>query len=132
MPILANIPVKKYDNTTDVTYVAVASAASDGVTADYQLVAGFTIPAARPTFKVMTRVNGKQTSRRVNASYKWPLTYTDPNGKIVQSGSINGEFSMILPQDVDPLIVREAHQQFVKLLSSAALRDTMDSGTAPR
>lgn len=132
MPTLANITVKKYDNTTDVIYVAVSSASSDGVPAEYQNQTGFTIPAFRPTLKLSTRNNGKGTARRVNSSFKWPLTSVDANGRTTVSGSVNGEFSMVLPQDVDPAVVREAHQQFVKLLASVALRDTFDSGTAPR
>lgn len=132
MPTLSNITVKKYDNTTDATYVGVASASSDGVAAEYQLQTGFAIPATRPTLKIVTRTNGKNTARRVTASFKWPLSYTDANGRLVMSGSVPGEFSMVLPQDVDPVVIREAHQQFVKLLASTVLKDVMDTGTAPR
>lgn len=132
MPTQVNITVKKYDATTDVTYVATAAASADGVAAEYQNQTGFAIPATRPTFKLSTRNNGKGTARRVSASFKWPLAYTDPNGRLVLNGSVPGEFSMVLPQDVDPLIVREAHQQFVKLLASIPVRDTMDTGNAPR
>lgn len=132
MPTLSNITIKKYDATTDVIYVAVASAASDGVAAEYQNQTGFAIPSHRPTFKVSTRPNGKNTSRRVTASLVWPLTTTDISGKVVRSGSVNGEFSMVLPQDVDQAVVREAHQQFAKLLASSPLKDVMDTGFAPR
>lgn len=132
MPVQTNIVVKKYDNTTDVTYVAVAGASADGVAAEYQNQTGFTIPATRPTVKVTSRNNGKGTARRVGVSMKWPLSYTDPNGKLVISGSVPGEFSMVLPQDVDPNLVREATQQFVKLLASNALKDVLDTGMAPR
>lgn len=132
MPTLSNITVKKYDNTTDVVYTAVASAASDGVAAEYQNQTGFAIPSNRPTLKLSTRANGKGTSRRASASFVWPLTTVDLSGKTVRSGSVNGEFSMILPQDVDQTVVREAHQQFAKLLASSALKDVLDTGFAPR
>lgn len=133
MPTLSNITVKKYDGTTDVTYVGVASASADGVAAEYQLQAGFPVPATRPTFKITSRNNGKGTSRRVTGSFKWPLTYTEAaTGRLIISGSVPGEFSIVLPQDVDPLIVREAHQQFAKLIASLAMKETMDTGSAPR
>lgn len=133
MPTLSNITIKKYDGTTDVTYVAVASASADGIAAEYQNQTGFTIPATRPTFKITSRNNGKGTARRVNGSFKWPLTYTDTTtGRLIVSGSVPGEFSMVLPQDVDPLIIREAHQQFAKLIASLTMKETMDVGTAPR
>lgn len=132
MPTLSNITVKKYDNTTDVVYVAVAAASADGVPAEYQNVSASTIPAARPVLSLSTRSNTKKTSRRVVASYKWPLTYTDPNGRVTTNGSVNGEFSVVIPQDVDPLVVREAHQQFAKLIASAVFKDVMDTGMAPR
>lgn len=132
MPSIANITVKKYDGTTDVTYVPVASASSDGVPAEYQLQTGFPVPATRPTLSISTRSNTKKTSRRLVAAFKWPLSYTDASGRLVTSGSVNGEFSMVLPQDVDPLVVREAHQQFAKLIASGPMRESMDSGTAPR
>lgn len=132
MPTLSNITVKKYDNTTDVTYVAVAAASADGVPAEYQNQTGFAIPAIRPTLSVSTRSNAKKTARRAVVAYKWPLSYVDPNGRTVINGSVNGEFSMVIPQDVDPLIVREAHQQFAKLIASSALKEVLDTGMAPR
>lgn len=132
MPTLSNITVKKYDGTTDVIYVAVAAASADGVPAEYQNQTGFPVPATRPTLAVSTRSNAKKSSRRLVAAYKWPLTYTEPSGKLVINGSVNGEFSMVLPQDVDPLVVREAHQQFAKLIASIPLKDSMDTGMAPR
>lgn len=132
MPTLVNLTVKKYDGTTDVTYVPVSAASSDGVFAEYHNVSGFPIPATRPSFKVSTRNNGKGTARRISCVFRWPLFYTDPNGKVVTSGSVPGEFSIVLPQDVDPSVVREAHQQFAKLIASSLMRDTMDQGYAPR
>lgn len=132
MPQLANLTVKKYDGVTDVTYVPVSAASSDGVFAEYHNTSGFPIPATRPSFKIATRNNGKGTARRINGVFRWPLFYTDPNGKVVIGGSVPGDFSIVLPQDVDPLIVREAHQQFAKLIASTLMRDTMDQGQAPR
>lgn len=132
MPTLSNITVKKYDGTTDVTYVAVAAASADGVPAEYQLQTGFAIPATRPTLKVSSRNNGKGTARRINGAFRWPLSYLDPNGKLVISGSVPGEFSIVLPQDVDPAVIREAHQQFVHLLASTVLKAVLDDGQAPR
>lgn len=132
MPTLANLTVKKYDGTTDVVYVPVGAASSDGVFAEYQNTAGFPIPATRPSFKVAARNNGKGTARRINCVFRWPLFNIDPNGKVAISGSVPGEFSIVLPQDVDPLIIREAHQQFSKLIASTLMRDTMDQGQAPR
>lgn len=133
MPAIANITVKKYDGTTDVVYTAVASASSDGVPAQYEAQTGFTVPATRPTFKVTSRFNGKKTSRRVNATYSYPVSYVDSTtGRTVIIGSIAGEFSMILPQDIDQVAVREAHQQCVGLLKSATMKAVFDEGTAPR
>lgn len=132
MPAISNITVKKYDGTTDVTYVPVASASSDGVPAEYQLQTGFPVPATRPSLSISTRSNTKKTSRRLVAAYKWPLFSLDTSGRPVLNGSVNGEFSIVLPQDVDPLVVREAHQQFAKLIASLPMRDSMDTGMAPR
>lgn len=132
MPAISNITVKKYDGTTDVTYVPVASASSDGVPAEYQLQTGFPVPATRPTLRISTRSNTKKTSRRLVAAYKWPLFSPDASGRPVLNGSVNGEFSIVLPQDVDPLVIREAHQQFAKLIASLPMRDSMDTGMAPR
>jgi len=133
MPTLSNITVKKYDGTTDVIYIPVSSASSDGVKAEYQNQTGFTVPATRPLFSISTRGNSAGTSRRVSANFIWPLFYTDPvTGKLTRSGGIPGSFTMVVPQDVDPLITREAHQQFAHLCAAAAMKDVMDTGYAPR
>lgn len=133
MPAIANITVKKYDGSTDVVYTAIASASSDGVAAQYEAQTGFTVPATRPTLKITSRPNGRKTSRRVNVAYSYPVTYTDTTtSRTVLNGSISGEFSIILPQDIDQATVKEAHQQFVGLLKSAALKAVFDEGMAPR
>jgi hypothetical protein len=132
MPTLQNITVKKYDNVTDVIYIAKAGATADGVPAIYQLEAGFPVPATRPTLKVTTRDNGKGTSRRFTANYRYPIYYTDANGKLVISGSVPGEFSTVLPQDMDQTIPNEAHQQFVHLLAHALMKEMLAAGQAAR
>lgn len=133
MPILSNITVKKYDGTTDAVYVGISSASADGVPSEHQLQTGFPIPATRPTIRTSSRNNGKGTARRVSVSGKYPLSYTDAaTGRVVVSGSVPCEFSIVLPQDADPVVVREAHSQFTKFLSSTAMRDVFDTGYAQR
>lgn len=133
MPAISNITVKKYDGTTDVTYVAVASASADGVPALFEVQTGFPVPATRPNVRITSRSNGKNTSRRITMTYGYPVSYVDTTtGRTLRTGAISGEFSIILPQDMDQTSVREAHQQFAGLIKSALLKAVMDEGMAPR
>lgn len=133
MPTLSNITVKKYDGTTDAVYVGIAAASADGVPSIHELQTGFPVPATRPVVKTASRNNGRGTARRIVVSGKYPLFHTDSTtGRVVIDGSVPCEFSIVLPQDADPVFVREAHSQFTKLLASAAMRDMFDSGYAQR
>lgn len=132
MPQMADITVKKADNTTDVVYVAQAPSSGDGVPAVWRVDAGFTHAMAKPVFQISSRSNGQKTARRVEFTFVLPQTYTESTTNLVKVQNkvpISGSF--VLPLEVPDSIVAEAVHQLTNLLSSTLVRNSLKAGFAP-
>lgn len=131
MPNLANITIKKADGTTDVVYTAVAGAAGDGIPAIFRNnTVGMTL-AERPTVLVKAAYNGPKTARRLRGDFSWP-TVSDIGGERKITGRMSGDFSVLIPQNQDPAVIKEQAFQFANLVASALFKASMEEGYAPR
>ena len=132
MPALANITVKKADNTTDVVYTATAASAGDSSPAVFRNNTVGTTIAERPTLLVRSTDNGSRTARRLRVDYSWPIVTTDAGGNKVVSGRMSGEASVLIPQNQDAAVIAEQAAQFGNLIGSALIKASFNEGFAPR
>jgi len=132
MPNMANIVVKKADNTTDVTYVSMVSSAGDKSSALWRQTAVAGQANLQPYLEVRSQWNGPRTVRRVEGKFGFQNTYTDANTtqKIVKA-TVLGSFVMQVPSVTDEFIANEAAAQFGNLLASALMKSVNASGFAP-
>lgn len=131
MPSLANITIKKADGTTDVVYTAIAGAAGDGVPAVFRNnTVGQTL-SERPTLLLKAAFNGPKTARRLRGDFAWP-TVRDVGGERTITGRMSGDFSVLIPQNQDPALIKEQAFQFGNLIASTLIKASMEEGYAPR
>lgn len=132
MPQMANITVKKYDGTTDVTYTAVIASAGDKTSAKWENATVGGTRAARPTFQLRAESNGAGTARRVHGIFVWPITVTDSvTGQIKVTGNMNASVNCLVPQNQTEAEIKEQCAQFANVLASALIKQSMIDGYAP-
>lgn len=131
MPTLANIVIKKSDNTTDVTYTGIAGSSGNSPAVFRSNVAGLTV-AERPTLLISSRDNGPKTARRVDLNYSWPLVEQDAGGNKRISGRMTGTASVLIPQAQNADVIKEQAYQFANLMGSALVKASLEEGYAPR
>lgn len=132
MPNMANITIKKADGATDVVYTAIAGAAGDGTPAVFRNNTVGSTLAERPTLLVRATSNGTKTARRVRGDFSWPIVATDAGGNKTITGRMTGETSVLVPQNQDPLVIKEQAYQYGNLIASAIIKASFEEGYAPR
>lgn len=130
MPNMADITVKKADNTTNVVYSALTPSAGDKVAARWRSNAVSAIPAHRPVVEVVSRDNGSKDGRRIQMSVKYPIIQTVSGVESVIA-TVPFDCSALVPQNVDTAQVTEAIHQAGNLLVSALMRSVYVDGYAP-
>jgi len=128
---MANITVKKADNTTDVVYSVATPSAGDKSPAVWKNQTVGTVNAARPTFTLVAADNGTKKSRRVRSTFFWPKTRVDALSNVVVSGGASSESSHLIPQDMTPAEIGEYVAQYANLLASALVKSALNEGYAP-
>lgn len=131
MPSMANITVKKADNTTDVVYTALTPSAGDTVAAIWRHEEVGVYPGLRKTFRFTSRFNGPRTGRRVELTFVAPVVVTDVSGNLTSTQKIPLTFSGVIPQNVPVAAITEAIAQATNLLVSTLIRDSLNTGYAP-
>lgn len=130
MPQIANITVKKFDGTTDITYVAVAGA-SGREPALFRANAASAIPAHCPTFRLSGGSNSNGTTRIMRWEFDLPIIDSSSGAPVVVGHQIaNGTIPVV--QNLDFAQVREGVAQALNLVASALVRTSVLEGYAPR
>lgn len=128
MPSMANITVKKADNTTDVVYTAASPSAGDSVPAVWKNQTVGTVLASRPTFTLTAQNNGTKKARRLRTTFIWPKTRTDAATNIIVSGGASSESSHLIPQDMTAVEIGEYVAQYANLMASALIKQCLNDG----
>lgn len=126
MPNMANITVKNAANA-DVVYVAGSPSSGDRVPARWKQNAAGVSWATRPDFTIVTRSNGRNTTRIVEGMFKFPILDVDGNITDV----IPGSFTFTGVNSVDAAKINDAFVQFGNLIASALVRAVAQEGFAP-
>jgi hypothetical protein len=131
MPIMANITVKKNDNTTDITYTAVSASGGDGSPALWKENTASTVPAFRPSFALKSDWNGSKSARKVLTEFRYPTTVTDSGGKQSVSDTAIITISGTFPQGMTDTQLNEAVSQGLNLAAATLVKDSCKAGYAP-
>lgn len=133
---MANLTVKKADETTNITYDALTGAAGDGSEAvwrqDTGAAAGMPV-GHRATLKMRTVNNGPRTARRATVDYKRPYsTQNSVTTKYEASDAFvfNGNFTM--PNAIPASEIAESVHQLCNALAQALIKDALKAGYAPQ
>ncbi len=136
MPAVADIVVKKADETTNITYNALTGAAGDGSEAvwrqDTGAAAGMPI-GHRALFKMKTVNNGPKTGRRALFDYKRPYsTQNTVTSKYEATDAVTGSANVLLPSAIPASEQSEAIRQFCNLLAATLIKQSLEAGYAPQ
>lgn len=133
MATATNLTVKKYDNTTDVTYTVISGAPGDKLPAIWRNESFATVAGNRPVFTVASKAvqNGKN-ARVVEAKLQFPELYTNSTTGVT-SVRLKDVVSCAVTIDLDGADAthQEVVAQFFNLCNSATLRPVFVSGYAP-
>lgn len=130
MATIANITVKKADGTTNITYSAVQGAAGDANPARWRSDTANPVRAFRDTLSMVAKPNGPATARRVNLIFSGPVVRS-VSGVDAVVGTIPGELSILIPNNLTDTEVAEKVEQFINLLADTAVRTAIKAGFAP-
>lgn len=129
MANIANLSVKKTDGTTNVTFSAVAGAASDGVAATWVNTTSSSIRQNRASLSMKAKLNGTKTARRVDIQAVFPIVRIVSGAEVVV-GRIPVDYSLPVPEWATDSEIAEAVDQSINLLSEATVRAQIKSGTS--
>lgn len=130
MAAIANITIKKADNTTDVVYTALTGAPGDGVPAKWRNE-DISLPIGqRANVTVLTKPNGKSDARIVQVRVRRPVVRT-VNGAPVLIGTIPFEINATLGEQYTQAEIDEAVAQALNFAAVIAIRDAFRTGYAP-
>lgn len=133
MATATNLTVKKYDNTTDVTYTVISGAPGDKLPAIWRNESFATIAGNRPVFTVASKAvqNGKN-ARVVEAKLQLPELFTNSTTGVT-AVRLKDIASCAVTIDLDGADVthQELVAQFFNLCNSGSMRSVFISGFAP-
>lgn len=128
MPTIANIIVKKADNTTNYTLTAVSGAPGDRGFAQWQ--GEGSMPSVKPQLRMKTQWNGPKTGRQVEASGSFPFV-TLVNGVDTVVSQIPFRFSCTVPTNMPGTTAADGVAVIANFLASQLVKDAASSGFAP-
>lgn len=131
MPNMADITIKKADNTTNVVYVA-CQPANQQEPALFRQNAFSARAANRPTFTIMSRKSSANAqTQRLEVRFNFPILATVDGVEVVKDNiPFTGQFT--IPLKISDNDLTEAVAQYTNLLSSSLVRSVLASGFAPR
>jgi len=132
MPSMANITVKKADNTTDITFTALNPSSGDTVPALWRSETAGPSASLRPTLQMKSTWNGPRTARRVEVEYQYPYTLTDTTtSSTYVKARVPIKMTVTVPAEIPDTVVTEAVNQFTNLADSTLVIDCFKIGFAP-
>lgn len=129
MPSMANITVKKNDDTTDIVWTAVQPSSGDGVAAVWRQEVASMHAAGKPTLALSAKYNGNRSARRMTAEFRHPQVYTNSTTGIVGVENILPiSVSVSIPVTFPQALLDEAISQSFNLLDATLIKDCFKAG----
>jgi hypothetical protein len=132
MPTMADIVVKKADNTTNVTYSSVTASGGEKSPAVWRDNSFAGTIGQRPELRIKSSANGAQSARKVSGSFTYPSVYTDTTTsqtKVAYRSNVS--FDASVSMNMTDAQLAEFAAQFGNAVASALVRSVMASGYAP-
>ena len=135
MPTMAAIVVKKYDNTTDITYDALSASGGDGSPAvwrqDTGQAAGKPV-GLRPIVKVTTTWNGPKTARQIRYNLVFPYAVQDSTTTLYSAKDrVVFDGILTVPQAIPSTDINEAVAQGFNVIATLLIKQSGYTGYAP-
>lgn len=128
MPSLANITVKKSDDTTDITYTGLQPSAGDGSPAVWRQMAQ-PYPSCQPELRLIAKPAKGKMGRSVRGTFVYPQAMVNSTTGITSVlTTAFGDFTFVLDKNMSQIEINEAAVQFANLISSALIRSCMATG----
>jgi hypothetical protein len=132
---MADIVVKKADETTNVTYNALTPSGGDAGIARWRQDTGAPagLPAEyRASFYVRTQEHDSGKARKATATYRRPATYQDTTTTLYKSDfALSGKTELIIPKGMTPAEQSEGIRQYCNLLAATLFKQIAEAGYAP-
>lgn len=129
MPAIANITVKKNDNTTDIVWTGVSPSAGDGVPAIWRSQTVGNAASHQPELRLSAKDGSNGGKRVMRVTYVYPQISTNTTTgvtSVVDKMVFAGDWQ--LPKSMAAVDVNEAASQLANLVASALLKDCIKSG----
>lgn len=127
MASLANITVKKFDGTTDITYTGVSPQGGSEAPARWASQTVGSAQAHQPDLRVSARERGNVVE--IRGTYKYPELQTNTTtSKTSVLRVIDGSFNFKYDRAVNATDGNEAAHQFANLVSSTLIKEIMRTG----
>lgn len=135
MPTMANIVVKKFDGTTDITYDALSGSGGDGSPAVWRQDTGAAsgLPVGlRKLFKLWTLWNSPKTARQMKFNIIMPYAVQDSTTTLYSAKDrVVFDGIVTIPQGIPASEINEAIYQGLNLLGSLLVKQSGAAGFAP-
>lgn len=131
MPNMADIIVKKADETTNITYSQFVPSAGDKSAALWKSTTVGSAPGFNPSLRCESSFNGPGTARRVNLRYAYPYTVTGGDGTVTIQDTFRFDGTAVVPQGMPQATIDEAAAQAMNLLASVLIKQCLKSGYSP-
>jgi hypothetical protein len=131
MPDMADLTVKKADETTNIVYTKKVASAGDRTKALWKSTTVGTAPAHNPTLTLSSRSNADGKVRRIDHTYAYPQTAVASDGSISIVNLFQGSGSCVVPQGMPQIDLNEAVAQYCNCLASALIKQCIKDGYAP-
>lgn len=131
MPQMADIVIKKADETTNITYAQFVPSSGDKSAALWKSTTVGSAPGFNPSLAMDSAFNGNKTARRVNLRFAYPFTVIAGDGSTTISDTFRFDGSGIVPQGMPQAVIDEAAAQCMNLFASALVKACLKSGYSP-
>jgi hypothetical protein len=128
---MADLTVKKADETTNIVYTQKVASAGDRTPAIWKSTTVGTAPAHNPSLSLTSRSNADGKVRRLDYAYSYPQTAVASDGSISVVNLFQSSGSTAVPQGMPQADVNEAVAQLFNCLSQALIKTAHKDGYAP-
>lgn len=129
MPAIANITVKKNDNTTDIVWTGISPSAGDGVPAIWRSQTVGNAAAHQPELRLSAKDGSNGAKRVMRVTYVYPQISTNTTTgvtSVVDKMAFAGDWQ--LPKGMAATDINEACSQLAHMLASTLLKDCAKQG----
>jgi len=125
-----DLVVKKFDNSTDVTYTLLAASAGDKIPAIWRQNSAPGTNGQKPTFTMASRSAGNGSARALDFVFQYPSVYTDTTGVTRVRSKCQVKSTAVLPLDATDTDIQEMAAQSMHLMAHAGVIAAIVSGYA--